>query len=401
MSVQAAIRDRKGGLDLRSIGEFELMRVLHVFKTYLPETFGGIERVIWELAEGTSKFGVKNHVFHLSAATTDRPIRIDHHWSHAARRHLQVASTPVSACAISKFRSLARQVDIIHYHFPWPFMDYLHLISNLNTPAIATYHSDIIKQKMLMRLYRPVMGSFLGSVDRIIATSSQYVESSDVLALYREKTAVIPIGITARKIINIDKTREEYWRIRLPKRFFLYIGVPRYYKGLNFLMEAAALSGYPVVIAGAGQMPRNIEAAAPPNVTFLGEVSSEDKDIILSLCESFVFPSHLRSEAFGIALVEASFAGKAMISCELGTGTSYVNMHGVTGLVVPPGDAKAISLAMRTLWENPEMANNMGKNAADRASELFDADNMASSYFKCYLDIINKIPEDRAEQPLR
>ena len=68
---------------------------------------------------------------------------------------------------------------------------------------------------------------------------------------------------------------------------------------------------------------------------------------------AIVFPSHLRSEAFGISAGQGAMYGKPMISSEIGTGTSYINNHNETGLVVPPSNPQAFREAMRTLWENP------------------------------------------------
>ncbi|WP_225246636.1 MULTISPECIES: glycosyltransferase [Rhizobium/Agrobacterium group] len=56
-----------------------------------------------------------------------------------------------------------------------------------------------------------------------------------------------------------------------------------------------------------------------------------------------------RSEAFGLALVEAARAGKPMISCEIGTGTSFVNKHGETAYTIPPNDVASLSDAMLSL----------------------------------------------------
>lgn len=359
------------------------MRVLHVFKTYLPESFTGIERVIWEIAEGTARFGVRNHVFYLSDSPAPRPMRIGRHWAHTARRDLDIASTPLGFCALGNFRALAGQVDVVHYHFPWPMMDIFHLAGRVRTPSVVTYHSDIVRQKTLLRIYEPIMHRFLKSVDRIVATSPNYIESSPVLAAYRDKTGMIPIGLNPLHLETL-LPEQQAWKKRLPPRFFLFVGAPRYYKGLPFLIEAACTCGLPVVLAGEGEF--NFQVL-PPNVTLLGKVSDEDKMALLALCEAFVFPSHLRSEAFGVALLEAAFAGKAMISCEIGTGTSYINNHEVTGLVVPPANAVALAEAMQTLWNNPKLTRMMGQAAQERAHQLFLADSMVQAYHAIYCDL--------------
>src|SRR5690606_38814370 len=140
------------------------------------------------------------------------------------------------------------------------------------------------------------------------------------------------------------------WKNKLPDPFFLFIGVLRYYKGLHILLKAIENTALPVVIAGSGpeekklmQMAQNLKLT---NVFFLGEISEVDKMALLQLCYAFVFPSHLRSEAFGISLLESAMMGKPMISCETGTGTSFINLHNDTGFVVPPNDPDALYKAM-------------------------------------------------------
>ena len=80
--------------------------------------------------------------------------------------------------------------------------------------------------------------------------------------------------------------------------------------------------------------------------------------------------------------------GKPMISCEIGTGTTFINIAGETGLVVPPCDSGALGQAMLSLWQNPEMASTMGKNALRRYEAIFSADIMAESYAKLYNELL-------------
>ena len=122
------------------------MRVLHVFKTYLPDGFAGVERVIWEIAEGSVARGIDVDVFSLSARPADGPVPVGRHLSHQAKRDAYIASTGLSFSAFGAFRGLARRADIVHYHFPWPFMDILHFAAGVDRPSVVTYHSDIVRQ---------------------------------------------------------------------------------------------------------------------------------------------------------------------------------------------------------------------------------------------------------------
>ena len=117
------------------------------------------------------------------------------HHVHRAKLDLQLASTGFSYSALGRLRALAAQADIINYHFPWPFMDLVHFLSGMNKPSVVTYHSDIIRQKHLLKLYRPLMHRFLSSADRIVAASPNYLATSDVLTHYRDKTSIIPYGL--------------------------------------------------------------------------------------------------------------------------------------------------------------------------------------------------------------
>lgn len=362
-----------------------MTRVLHVFKTYLPDDFKGIERVIWQIAEGTYSLGVESTVLFLSALQSG-PSSVGHHNTFAARRDLYIASTGLSLSAFSAFARLARTHDIVHYHFPWPMMDLLELSVRHGRPRIVTYHSDIVRQRLLGRIYAPLMHRFLGRVEHVVATSPNYVASSPVLARYAHKTSVIPIGLAEAPAPRPDLV--ERWRQRVGSRFFLFVGALRYYKGLTYLVEAARLTGLPVVVAGEGEMAADLALAGPPSVAAVGDVSEEDKLALLALSTAFIFPSHLRSEAFGVALLEAARAGRAMISCEIGTGTSYVNVDGVTGLTVAPADAGALAKAMTTLWADPGLIKAMGRAARQRYQELFTARSMAAAYERRYQSLL-------------
>ena len=312
------------------------MKILQVYKTYLPETFTGVERVIWELAEGGPRFGDEHRVLTLSRHPSPG-LQVDSHSVFQAKRDVLLASSGFSAAAIGLYRQLWETSDVVHFHFPWPMMDLLHLSlpHRRRKPAVVTYHSDIVRQKMLGQLYAPLGHWFLNSVDSIVATSPNYVETSRVLHRHRGKVSAIPIGLSDRT--PPPAAVLERWKRRFPEPFFLFVGTGRYYKGLSYLMEAAAATRLPVVLAGAIES-RDLGAPVPPNVALVGEVDDADREALLDLSLALVLPSHLRAEAFGVALVEACRAGKPMITCELGTGTSFVNRNGVTGIVVPPAD---------------------------------------------------------------
>jgi len=370
------------------------MRVLHFYKTYYPDSVGGIEQVIRQMCVGTGRLGVTNTVLSLSRDKNLRPIEFEGHSVQRVPLDFEVASNGFSLAAFGTLARLAREADVVHYHFPWPFMDLAHFVARVRKPAVVSYHSDIVRQKKLLRLYQPLKQRFLGSVDAIVAASPNYLASSPVLARYPDKTRVITYGLDQDSYPQPDPTRLAYWRDRVGPKFFLFVGVLRYYKGLHVLLDAVAGTDYPVVILGAGPEEAALKAQAARmglnNVLFVGAVDEDDKVALLTLAYAMAFPSHLRSEAFGISLLEGAMYGKPMISCEIGTGTSYINLDGETGLVVAPDNAVALRAAMRTLWDDPERACAMGRRAAQRFEEVFTARQMAASYTALYHEVIAK-----------
>lgn len=366
-------------------------KILHFFKTYYPRTMGGIEQVIFQLAEGGATHGYTGEVLYLSHQGSARGEPYASHITHRSKLDFEVASTGFSVSALRDFAELAGEADIVHYHFPWPYMDVAHFLTRVRKPTVLTYHSDIVKQKTLLRLYSPLMHQFLKRVDRIVATSPNYVESSQTLQRYRDKVRVIPIGLDEATYSCPTDEKLAYWRKRVGERFFLFVGALRYYKGLAFLLEALRLSSFPVVVIGTGPEEAELKALSQRyglGIQFLGGLPDEDKVALLSLCYGLVFPSHLRSEAFGISLLEGAMFSKPMISCEIGTGTTFINVAGETGLVVPPADPTALAQAMRSLWEQPDMAAQMGRRARARFEQLFTADSMVSSYAKLYRELL-------------
>ncbi|MDX8531117.1 glycosyltransferase [Mesorhizobium sp. VK25A] len=370
------------------------MKVLHFFKTYWPDTFGGVERTIHAVAESTARHGVETQVLSLSRTPEENTQRLDGHVAQKARLDFELASTGFSRDVFRKFSAMARQADLVHYHFPWPLMDIVHFQSRHGKPTIVTYHSDIVKQRLILPFYRPLMTRFLRNVDAIVATSPNYLESSPILRAFKAKSKVIPIGIDEGAYPTPSEADDAWCRSTIPEPFVLFVGVLRYYKGLDVLVHASGRARCKIVIAGSGPVERELKQQAQTlghdNVIFLGEISEPRKMALLRNCLGFVFPSNQRSEAYGLSLIEAAMCGKPMISCEIGTGTSYVNEAGRTGLIVPPSDPIHLAVAINRLVEQPVEAANWGRAARERYVRLFTADRMGKSYAELYRQLENR-----------
>ncbi|MGK0498841.1 MAG: rhamnosyl/mannosyltransferase [Oceanicoccus sp.] len=368
------------------------MRVLHFYRTYYPDTQGGLEEAIRQICLSTDSLSVENRVLTLQRKPGESTVERPEATVYRSPLHLSITSCDMGFKILPLYKELLGWCDVVHYHFPWPFADMLELIAGGNKPYIITYHSDIVRQKVLGKLYQPLMKRFLGRASRIVATSQNYFVSSQVLCDYSSKVEVIPLGINEESYPHNDTETVAAMRQQYGENFFLFVGVFRYYKGLHILLDAIKGANYKVVIAGSGPVEKELKEQAAKlqldNVVFPGFISDQQKVALLQLCRGVVFPSYFRSEAFGMTLVEGAMMGKPLISAEVGTGTSHVNIDKETGLVVSPGSVKELREAMDYLYYHPRDAETMGANARKRYTDYFTGDIIGEQYVQLYKKVV-------------
>ena len=302
-----------------------------------------------------------------------------------------------SYAAYSTYLDLLNKADIVHYFHPWPFADVLNLFKNSDKPALLTYISDVVRQRILGTLYTPLMLHNLRKMDVIVANCPAYVESSPMLShpSVRDKVKIIPLGIDENSYPkNGDDSIFNRISVNVNEPYFLFLGVLRYYKGIHTLISAAKSLNAKVVIAGSGpegkKLKKQVENLGLKNIIFAGLVTNREKMSLIRKCTALVLPSHLRSEAYGMVLVEASMMSKPMISCEIGTGTSYVNYHEETGLVVKPENVDDMHDAMQTILSNDSLAKTFGDNSRARYERLFSGPALGRAYKSVYADLYAK-----------
>ena len=367
-----------------------MIKVLQVYKCFGPDSYGGVEAFIESLVEST-----KPKCRHIILALGPvKSVSVTRHRGAIVvlvKPQFTGLSMPVSLAMIPVFWVLSRRVDVVHYHYPFPFQDLLSFFSKSSLPRVVTYHSDIVRQRITSFLYRPLMRHFLNRADEVVTTSPAYKVSSKVLQSLKKPPSVVPLSIPAVDL-DIDKSCLDYWRQRVGANFQLFLGAHRAYKGLPGLVDAAANTKLPLVIVGEGviteQIVRQAEMLGASNIHFVGVVSPEDKAALLFLSRALVLPSCQRSEAFGIVLLEAARQSKPMITTELGTATSWVNQHERTGLVVNPNDQAQLEKALMFMHQSPEIAQKMGALARCRFETMFDITLMAKSYISIYQKVI-------------
>jgi rhamnosyl/mannosyltransferase len=373
------------------------LRVLNVYRSYFPDPPGGLQEAIRQICLATGVLGIENKIFTLSPTPFPKVLNRPEGQVVRCRSWAAPASCDLGGvAAFAKFRRLASESDVVHYFFPWPFADLLHAIACPAKPAVLTYISDIVRQQWLGNVYAPLMRRTLKNMKAVVANAPPYVQTSSVLssADLIDKIRIIPLGIDEH---SYPKHGDDSVLNRLgicrEEAFILFIGVLRYYKGLHTLIEAAPRVPAKIVIAGSGPEGEALQLQAArlgaSNVIFAGQLTEEEKVALLRHCRALVLPSHLRSEAYGMVLVEAAMFGRPMISCEIGTGTSFVNADGETGIVVPPENPQALAAAMNRLLNDEVLAERYGNAARQRYEQMFSGQALGKAYASLYREVVS------------
>ncbi|HLF28888.1 MAG TPA: glycosyltransferase [Anaerolineae bacterium] len=372
------------------------MNILHIYKDYFP-VLGGIENHIRVLAEASAARGQQVTVL---VTSLDRRTQIETLNGVSViktGRWLNISSAPISPAMFGWARRLGRLADIVHLHSPYPPGETLHLFSGSRAQTVITYHSDIVRQKTLRRVYRPLLWRVLARADRIIATSPRYIDTSPFLQRFRDKCTVAPLGVDLNRFAAADPARVASIRNQLTnqptRHVILSVGKLRHYKGFDTLIEALPdLLDARLVIVGSGPLEDTLRECATlcsvaDRVTFAGEVPDADLPAYYHAADLFVLPANARAEAFGAVLVEAMAAGLACVTTEVGTGTSWVVQDGVTGLVVPPRDPALLAQAIRSLLANADRRRQMGQAGIARARAQFDEQAMIERVHAVYTGV--------------
>jgi rhamnosyl/mannosyltransferase len=364
------------------------VKILHIYKDYHP-ILGGIENHLKLLAEGQAARGhdvtalVTNPDGLRSTAIMENGVRVVR-----AGRLATVASTPLSVAL--PWRLLRERPDVVHLHFPYPVGETAQFLLGRGRATVLTYHSDVVKQTTILKFYRPVMERVLRKADTIIVGSPP-MRGSAYLAAHQEKLRLIPYGIPLARFRKPDFSEKPGFSGPFT---LLFVGRLRYYKGLDYLIRALPqIPRARLQVVGIGPMEGEWRALAQDigvadRIEWLGETPDEELPSIYHAADLFVLPASHPSEAFGLVQVEAMAAGLPVVCTELGTGTTYVNLDGVTGLVAPPRDADALARAINALIDDPARRAEMGRAARERVTREFDLDVMVDRVLALYGDLI-------------
>jgi glycosyltransferase involved in cell wall biosynthesis len=313
-------------------------------------------------------------------------------------RSFAAASTPVAFGMTSAIRAAAagpERADLFHLQFPYPWGDWAWQSAGAPGPMVLTYHSDIVRQRVMGAAYRPIQARLLEHADRIIVASPPMIENSPFLRPHAEKCRVVPFGIHPERYAPTPEhvARAAALRARHDRPLVLFVGRLIYYKGVDVLMRAMADVDADCVLVGSGPLESELRVLATAlgiseRISFIPPVSDEELAAYFRAADVFCLPSVARSEAFGIVQLEAHASGTPVVCTDLPTGVPWVNVDGETGLVVPVGDAGALASALRRLIADDELRAKMGARARERVLTEFTVDRMVESTLAVYAEAL-------------
>lgn len=367
------------------------LRVLQLGKFYPVK--GGVEKVEYELMVGLSRAGVRCDMLCASSEGGDRVERVNGLAELLCCRTLAEASaTMLSPSLVRTLRRVCGCYDIIHVHHPDPMACLALWLSGYGGRVVLHWHSDILKQRVLLHFYRPLQRWLVRRADLIVGTTPVYLSGSPFLRGFEWKCRCLPIGVEPMRpeARGVSEVRARYGGRKIV--FSLGRLVP--YKGYRYLVEAARHLGddYVVLIGGTGPLCSSLldqitSMGLHGKVQLLGRVSEEDLPSYYGACSVFCLSSIQKTEAFGIVQVEAMSCGKPVVATRIpGSGVSWVNADGESGVNVPPRDPAALARAIEHVCGDDVVYGRYCSGALRRYRSLFTREHMIDNCLKLYLD---------------
>ena len=364
------------------------LRVLQIGK-YYPPFMGGIETHLQNLCLGLRE-EVDLSVLVANNGSANKREVIDDVAVERLGTRFQLAGAPVCRGMAERIRR--ENADIIHLHLPNPAAVLAYLASGNRAPVVVSYHSDVVRQKLLSWAFEPFLHKLLRRSSAVIAATPHHVDNSAVLSRYRDRCEVIPYGIPLERYDSIDQSEVDRIRAKYGPRLVIAVGRLVYYKGFEHLIEAMTRVDARLLLIGEGPLRGDLmkkadELRVADRVEFLGGVA--DPVPYYQAADVFVLPSIARSEAFGIVQLEAMACGTPVINTRLPSGVPYVSRHEQTGLTVEPGNSAALAHAIGRLLGDRELRDQLGCAARRRVREEFDQAGMSGRTLDLYRSVVD------------
>jgi glycosyltransferase involved in cell wall biosynthesis len=387
------------------------IRVVHLGK-YYPPSAGGIETHPPTLARAQVRLGADVRVLvvnHADAAgrdvtfdrlppTPDATDRDGDILVHRTGRLANVAKLDVCPGVLGMIARVRQEFrpHVWHLHAPNVTMMLAILADRRIRPLVVTHHSDIIRQKVLRHFVRPLETAVYRRAARLLSDSPPYIDGSDLLTRFRDKTVTLPLGLDLTPF-RTPGVAASLHAARLHREFtpplWLSVGRLIYYKGLGVALDALTRTPGTLLVVGTGPMEaewkrRAEELRLGDRVRWLGRATDDELAGAYHAATALWFPSNARSEGFGLVQVEAMASGCPVVNTSIpASGVSWVCRHELEGLTVPVNDPTAFAAAANRLTQEPGLRDRLSAASRVRAEE-FDWLAMGGRSLEIYREVV-------------
>lgn len=357
-----------------------MKKILHISKYYYPFK-GGTEQIAQECVNAFRNDCVQKVICfnHEKGDTSEIIDGID---VIRCGCFAKIRSQSLSLSYGRKLKELINSFapDIIIFHYPNPFVASLLFHCLPDTSKLIVYwHLDIVKQKLLRKLFDGQNRRIIKRSDKIIATSPNYVEGSQWLSAAKDKCVIVPNCINESRLQLTEKSialTEQIKEANKNKTICLAVGRHTEYKGFKYLIRASRLldDSFEIFITGEGEMTKELkkEAYGDSKIHFLGMVSDDELKAYLSAMDIYCFPSITKNEAFGLALAEGMYFGKPAVTFNIpGSGVNYVCLKDENGIEVENRNVNEYAKAIQTLAADKNMREIYGAAGKKRVIDKF------------------------------
>jgi glycosyltransferase involved in cell wall biosynthesis len=358
------------------------LSIAHLIESDGP---GGAETVVVQMATALQAAGARNVVF--LPAKGEGWLARQLEGSGVAIEYFHVERPVSPTCARSLLQAFRRhRIAIAHSHeFSMAvyggWASWRHGIPHVITMHGARYYAGRLRRRL-------ALGAAVAISARTVAVSASLARQLTTdLRLPAGRVLTISNGVRPAQPGRV--TLRDELRLGADDRLLVTVGNLYPVKGHLKLVDALALlaDAHPTLhlaIVGRGELHDALVARAREHhlggrVHLLGFRS--DIAAILGAADIFVLPS--LSEGLPLALLEAMFAGCAIVATDVGE-VRVALAHGSAGIVVEPGNSRALAEACGGLLRNPHEARRLGRRAGAHARHQYDLSRMVNRYVDLY-----------------
>ncbi|HRH04264.1 MAG TPA: glycosyltransferase [Burkholderiaceae bacterium] len=375
------------------------MRVLQFGRFHNEQQNGGVERHQQLLCKGLAANGLDVVYLVASADRQAHDETVDGYRLIQAPSFGTLFSTALSPAQVFKALALHKEkpFDVIHLHFPNPLAHLASMLFPANVKRVITWHSDIVKQKRLLALYRPFLQSVTRRADALIAATSAHYSSSTQIPkdIPHGKLRVIPFGLDFSSLAltpHSDAVRNTLLSRANGQAIIFALGRHVYYKGFDVLIDAMQHIDAQLILGGdgplKGQLQDQVDRLGLKNkISFTGSIEEADLPAYFHACDVFCLPSVEQSEAFGLVQLEAMACGKPVICTQLNNGVNVLNVHGETGFAVPVRDSLALADRINQVLNDPGLRLKLGEQARTRALQVYSLEANTQQHIQLYQEL--------------